>query len=695
MAKPALAKIEEEENNNNNGKQDEEEKEQLPLPYPQHQGKVRKVMKYLQENQVTKPCCPPTGEVATTLTLLLTIIAIFLSCWTMLGPKAFFGGTIFAFLVIIFLSFLSGKLAIAINRFLLKVFKVNMGLPPMLGMLLVGILLENIPYNIGPLAGDQCSTGLANSSIDHQVGHPFLHKHQKTDNGNGAYTVGRSGVHGVSYTFDVDPVTSHDIGDVNNHDFLHAVNYDVDLSHDENYHVNHSINHDSDKDSNNSKQDVSVLHDSDMNHDYIHFENEDNIENKPHTIQRRYPRSNQKYDEDHEESDNSNCELRYIGHDLDHQIKKTLRSICLTVILLMEGLELDPVALKNLSFLVIKATFIPCLIEALAVGLLTHLFLDFPWTVSFMVGFIIAEVSPAVIIPCMSNLQKRGYGVDKGIPSLVIAACSGYEVVAVSGFGIFMGLTFSQGGPAWKIILQGPIEVFLGVSFGVFWGFLAQWIPNKDHHHVAFFRWLILLGGGLIALFGSHLIDFDAAGGLATIIMAFVAGIEWRREGWDSNNPVSKTFHKMWIILEPAVFALIGTEIEIKNINPKTLGLSILVLVIALMVRTLVNFRVVKSVKFNAREKIFMAIAWMPKATMHGPIFLDNVLKHHEHHWENPGDKEMYIAMGNDILTMAVLSILITAPLGAFATLELGPRMLESNQKTEKTKTEDIEKTDE
>lgn len=648
MEKPGLAKIEEEENNNN-VKDNEQDSEQLPLPYPQPKGKLRRALKWFQENPVTKPCCPPTGEVATTLTLLLTIIAIFLSFWTILGPKAFFGGTIFAFLVIIFLSFISGKLAIAINRFLLKVFHINIGLPPMLGMLLVGILLENIPYNIGPLAGDHCHAGFANMSVDTK-----LHEHPHAD------------------------FVTRNIGHDEDHGDMIGHSFDMDVKNV--YHDgSRDVNHESDKGDNNNKQDL----DNDNSHDYIHLENEENIEH--HSIQRRYPRSTRDQGDVHEETGEIECKLRYIGHDLDHQIKKTLRSICLTVILLMEGLELDPVALKKMPLLLVKATFIPCLVEALAVGLLTHLFLDFPWTVSFMVGFIIAEVSPAVIIPCMSNLQKRGYGVDKGIPSLVIAACSGYEVVAVSGFGIFMGLTFSQGGPAWKLILQGPIEVFLGVSFGIFWGFLVQWIPNKDHHHVAFFRWLILLGGGLIALFGSHLIDFDAAGGLATIIMAFVAGIEWRREGWDSNNPVSKTFHKMWIILEPAVFALIGTEIEIKNINPKTLGLSILVLVIALMVRTLVNFRVVKSVKFNAREKIFMAIAWMPKATMHGPIFLDNVLKHHEHHWENPEDKEMYTAMGNDILTMAVLSILITAPLGAFATLELGPKMLDTNQKTEDT----------
>ena len=79
---------------------------------------------------------------------------------------------------------------------------------------------------------------------------------------------------------------------------------------------------------------------------------------------------------------------------------------------------------------------------------------------------------------------------------------------------------------------------------------------------------------------------------------------------------------------------------------------------------------------------------------MHGPIFLDHVLKHHDHHWENPGDKEMYVAIGNDILTMSVLSILITAPLGAFAMLALGPKLLETNQEIEKRKNEEKKKTD-
>merc|ERR1719369_2776271 len=299
-----------------------------------------------------------------------------------------------------------------------------------------------------------------------------------------------------------------------------------------------------------------------------------------------------------------------------------------------------------------------------------------------MLGFVLAAVSPAVIIPCLMSLSQRGYGVAKGIPTLVIAACSSDDVVAISGFGIFLGLTFSKGAPLWKLILHGPIEVVLGVSFGVFWGVLAQWIPNKNHHHVAFFRWLVLLGGGLIALFGAHLIHYDGAGGLATIILAFVAGMQWRKEGWGDHNPVMKTFKRMWIILEPVIFALIGTEIQVHKIDFAVLGYSLIVLIGALVIRMIGTYFAVTCGTLTTKEKIFMAFAWLPKATVQaalGPIFLDNVLKQNDEQWEVLGDRTEWLNMGNDILTLAVLSILITAPVGAVCILGLGPQLLSSN----------------
>ena len=132
------------------------------------------------------------------------------------------------------------------------------------------------------------------------------------------------------------------------------------------------------------------------------------------------------------------------------------------------------------------------------------------------------------------------------------------------------------------------------------------------------FRWLVLLGGGLIALFGAHLIHYDGAGGLATIILAFVAGMQWRKEGWGDHNPVMKTFKRMWIILEPVIFALIGTEIQVNKIDPGSLGLGVTVLLGALVIRMIGTFFAVSCGTLNTKEKIFMAFAWMPKATVQG-----------------------------------------------------------------------------
>ena len=154
--------------------------------------------------------------------------------------------------------------------------------------------------------------------------------------------------------------------------------------------------------------------------------------------------------------------------------------------------------------------------------------------------------------------------------------------------------------------------------------------------------------------------------------------MQWRKEGWGDHNPVMKTFKRMWIILEPVIFALIGTEIQVDKIDPAKVGLGIVVLLGALAIRMVGTFFAVTCGNLNTREKIFMAFAWMPKATVQaalGPIFLDNALKYGRTEWQ---------PMGEEILTLAVLSILITAPLGAISILAFGPKLLENKPEEDK-----------
>jgi len=567
----------------------------------------RKVTNKLQSNRVTTKFFPPSGDVATFLTIAVTVIAVFLVARTVLGPIAAPGGTIFALLVLICLALLGGLLVKLFGIFLGRLAGIDLSLPPLLGMLLVGVCLKNIPYNFGQFGRAECI-------------------------GNRTVEFGDS---------------INDIGDFSNNSTEfeeHIYGFGVE--------VDHPLNS--------------------TTIDHIHNATVARLQRRSAPAEED-PNGSHLNEEHHDP-----CVRRYIGHDLDPLISRTLRSVCLTVILLMAGLELDPVALWNLSGMVVRATFIPCFVEAIAVAVFSNLILGFPWTVGFMLGFVLAAVSPAVIIPSLMNLSERGYGVAKGIPTLVIAACSADDVVAISGFGIFLGITFQKDASVTKLIFHGPIEVLIGLSFGLFWGILAQWIPNRGHKHVAFFRFIILFAGGLIALFGAHLIHYDGAGGLATIIMAFVAGMRWRKEGWGDHNPVTNIFRKMWIILEPVIFALIGTEIQVDKIDGATLGLGIVVLMLALILRMIGTFFAVSCGTLNTKEKIFMAFAWLPKATVQaalGPIFLDNALKN---------GLDEYVVIGEQILTLAVLSILITAPLGAVSILALGPVLLDTDEEPPK-----------
>jgi len=522
----------------------------------------------IQDNPITFHCCPPEGNLANLLTLTFATFAILFAAQSVLGHRAAPGGNIFALLVLILFALIGGVLIRIFDLIIYKCCKIDLRLPALLGMLVVGILLKNVPYNMHEMEQAECMQQNL-TKVEEEIKHQWKRNIEINQVDDGKE---------IQSMTSVNPI---------------------------------------------------------------------------------------------------NCELRYIGHDLDPKISTMLRTICLTVILLMAGLEIDPVALWNLSGMVLRATFIPCFVECIVVAVMSNLVLGFPWTVGFMLGFVLAAVSPAVIIPCLVGLSSRGYGVEKGIPTLVIAASSADDVVAISGFGIFLGLTFFKDASMVQLMMHGPLEVLLGVSFGTLWGLMAQWIPNKQHRNVTFFRWVILFCGGLSALFGAHWLKYDGAGGLATIIMAFVAGMQWRKEGWGDHNPVTKVFTKMWIVLEPLIFGLIGTEIQIDKIDPETLGWGILVLVTALIFRMVGTVFAVSCGNLNMKEKIFLAFAWMPKATVQaalGPIFLERA--------KLVEMTEMY-HMGEQILTLAVLSILITAPLGAVTIMGLGPKLLKKQSDTE------------
>ena len=583
---------------------------------------------------------PPSGAFANFLTLLIIVVAIFSTARTVLGPVADVGGSIFSLLVLVVMSFFGGKLMLGFCFVLNNCLKgeASVKIPPLLGMLIVGIILGNVRYNWIQVGSEKCSSD-QKYTIDAAFANMAQDIYQENINSSNNVTIENE-----------QPL------------FIDERKLEVD---------HHIV----------------FVHHKERKYD----KNKTTISNPAHNVLHSYIHVN-------------DCDQKYIGHDIDPRISGLLRLLALTVILLMAGLELDPVQLMNMSGIIARATFIPCIVEAISVSILSHYLLDFPWPLGFMLGFVLAAVSPAVIIPCLISLSQRGYGAEKGIPTLVLAACSADDVVAISGFGIFLGITFHTGKPLWRLILHGPIEIILGVTFGIIWGFLAQWIPNKDHKWVGLFRWMILFSGGLIAIFGAHLTHYDGAGGLAAIVMAFMAGKQWRKQGWHDHNPVTDIFGRMWIILEPVLFGLIGTELDVHKIDLDGLGKCTAVLIISVIIRMIATYGAVFGGNLNNKERLFVAVAWLPKATVQaalGPIFLYNVLKVHDGMWRTPenkeswvlanpgrnvtewhpiGDKEQWVLWGEDILTMAVLSIVITAPLGALLIMQMGTKLLQQDE---------------
>ncbi|XP_076244906.1 na[+]/H[+] hydrogen antiporter 1 isoform X2 [Calliopsis andreniformis] len=350
-------------------------------------------------------------------------------------------------------------------------------------------------------------------------------------------------------------------------------------------------------------------------------------------------------------------------------VVSNFRKVALVIILTRAGLDLDPNALKRLKVTVPKLGLIPWVVEALVIAIMTKYLLGLPWIWGFLLGSVVAAVSPAVVVPCLFRLRSKGYGVAKGIPTLIIAVSGIDDAASVAIHGIVKSIMFSQDA-LWYQILQGPIAIIGGLGFGVMWGWLAKYVPEKGDPFMVPLRVLMLLGGGLLAVFGSEAIELGGAGPLAVVAAAFVSCYFWQKQGWEvDDNPVATAFEIFWMIFEPILFAVTGAQIRIDELDGKTVYLGLTCLLSGIVIRIMATVLVGIGSKLNLKEKIFIALSWMAKATVQAalaPTTLDKV---------DPNDSEQ-VFYAETVVTMCVLSILLTAPAGAIIITLSGPKLL-------------------
>lgn len=326
-------------------------------------------------------------------------------------------------------------------------------------------------------------------------------------------------------------------------------------------------------------------------------------------------------------------------------ISGDLRKIALIIILTRAGLGLDLSALRKLGRPAILMCFLPATFELLAVLLLAPTLLDLSSLESLILGSVLAAVSPAVVVPRMVKLMDEGY---KGIPDLILAGASVDDVYVIVLFSTFIGMAQGQGANIMSFI-NIPISIFLGILIGLLLGYVLAFF-FKNIHIRDTSKVLIILSISLLLVVLEDSLTTSITFSSLISIMFIGVGLKKNRE--IVAKRLSIKYGKLWVGAEVFLFVLVGATV---NINYLThVGFKALLLIIlALIFRMFGVFICLLKTKLNKKEKLFAMIAYTPKATVQAAI--------------GGIPLSLGLACGDIVLTVAVLAIILTAPLGAFA----------------------------
>ena len=328
-------------------------------------------------------------------------------------------------------------------------------------------------------------------------------------------------------------------------------------------------------------------------------------------------------------------------------ISAELRKIALIIILTRAGLSLDINDLKRVGRPAILMCFVPACFEILGMVLLAPKLLGISVLEAAIMGAVVGAVSPAVIVPKMIKLMDEGYGADKSIPQLILAGASVDDVFVIVMFTAFTGL--AQGsGVSVKSFINIPISIVVGAAVGILIGCLLAKFFEKNHMRdtikVAIFLSISFLLVSFEDMYG-EVVPF------AALIAVMAIGVALQKKREVVAIRLSAKFNKLWVVAEVLLFVLVGATVDI-NYTLDAGFVSILLILGVLVFRMLGVFCCLLKTNLNKKERVFCMIAYSPKATVQAAI--------------GGVPLAMGLACGNIVLTIAVVAILITAPLGAF-----------------------------
>lgn len=349
--------------------------------------------------------------------------------------------------------------------------------------------------------------------------------------------------------------------------------------------------------------------------------------------------------------------LNWISPDL-LRVSGDFRQIALIIILLRAGLGISSDDLKRIGKPALKLSCIPGIFEGLTIAFISTRFLGFSFIEGGILGFILAAVSPAVIVPLMLDFQERKLGTNKGIPTLILAGASIDDVFAITIFSTFMGLYSGNHINIGIKLLNIPVSIILGIIIGIIIGFIL--VKVFERYHIRDTKKVLLILGCAILLNALEQVmknKIEIAGLLGVMALGFIllekSPIVAKR--------LSLKFNKIWVFAEILLFVLVGAQVNIAvAYNAGLQGLAIII--IGLIGRSIGVYISLLGTNLNWKERLFCIISYIPKATVQAAI--------------GAVPLSMGIESGEIILAIAVLAILITAPLGAIGIKITGDKLL-------------------
>lgn len=323
-----------------------------------------------------------------------------------------------------------------------------------------------------------------------------------------------------------------------------------------------------------------------------------------------------------------------------------LRQLALIIILTRAGLSLDITDLKKVGRPAVLMCFIPACLEMLGVMLIAPRVFEITYLDAAIMGTVIAAVSPAVIVPRMIKIMEEGYGKEKCIPQLILAGASVDDVFVIVLFTAFTSLA-TGGSISANNFLQIPISILLGIIIGVLVGIVLTIIFRKFHMRDTVKLVVILSISFLLIELQNKMENFIMISGLLAIMSMAIAIYEKHKV---LAKRLSVKYNKLWVAAEVLLFVLVGATLDLDYAFKAGLS-ALLIVIVALIFRMFGVFICLIKTKLTKKEKIFCMIAYTPKATVQAAIGAIPLA--------------MGLACGQQILTVAVISILITAPFGA------------------------------